>query len=114
MIKSITAGSGLTISGMYTSNPYISPGANGAGMLRWNPNMGYMEVNDGSTWLQITMSAPTIELAPHVQAMLNWAQTKMAEEAKLTELVNRHPGIQDLKEKLDIMVALVRKENQTE
>jgi hypothetical protein len=113
MIKNITTGTGLTINGMYTSNPYISPGSTGAGMVRWNSNMQCFEINDGSVWLQMAMAHPTIELAPHVQAVLAWAQTKMSEEAKLTELANQHPGIQDLKEKLDIMVALVKKENQT-
>ncbi len=34
------------------TNPYISPGASGAGMLRWNSGMNCMEVNDGNSWQQ--------------------------------------------------------------
>jgi hypothetical protein len=113
MIKTINAGTGIAINGAYVSMPYISPGATGAGMVRWNGNMQCFEINDGSVWIQCPMAIPTIELTPDTQLILNWARQKMAEDARLSELAKRHPGIQDLKEKLDIMVALVNKEDQT-
>lgn len=113
MIKSITAGTGVTISGMYTNIPYISPGSTGAGMVRWSSTMQCFEINDGSVWLQMAMAHPTIELSSDTQAVLNWARDKRDEELKLKSLMESHPGVRDLKEKLDIMVALVKKENQT-
>ena len=113
MIKTITAGTGIAVSGMYTNIPYISPGSTGAGIVKWNSNMQCFEINDGSVWLQMSMAMPTIEITQEVQLVINWARQKMVEDARLRELINQHPGIQDLKEKLDIMVALVKKENQT-
>jgi hypothetical protein len=113
MIKTITAGTGIVVSGMYTNIPYISPGSTGAGMVRWNSNMQCFEINDGSIWLQMAMAMPTIELTQEVQSVITWARQKMVEDARLSGLIDQHPGIRDLKEKLDIMVALVNKENQT-
>jgi hypothetical protein len=54
MIKGINSSSRyITVSGGANSGPYISPGAAGAGMLRWNPNINQMEVNDGNSWIRI-------------------------------------------------------------
>jgi hypothetical protein len=118
MIKNITTGTGLQVNNSYSNWPSFyttvsGTGNNLLGQIRYNGSSQNLEVYDGTNWLTIMSSYPTIELAPHVQAVVAWAQTKMSEEAKLTELANQHPGIQDLKEKLDIMVALVKKENQT-
>jgi hypothetical protein len=54
-----------------------------------------MEVYDGNVWLTMTSSYPQIELAPHVQAVVQWAQTKMAEEAELKALAEKHPALKD-------------------
>ena len=115
MIKNITPGTGLNISGNYSNwpsfyNTVSGTGNNLLGQLRYNGSSQNLEVYDGTNWLTVTTSYPTIELAPHVQAVVNWAQIKMAEESRLKALMDAHPGIQDLKQKLDVMVALVTKE----
>ena len=53
MIKSITGGSGITVMGGMPTTTYISPGAQSAGMLRYSPNSGNIEVYDGIAWLTL-------------------------------------------------------------
>ena len=59
-------------------------------------------------------SYPTIDLAPHVQAVVAWAQIKMAEESRLKELAAKHPTVADAlaavakaEEQVKIVAALV-------
>jgi hypothetical protein len=71
MIKGInSSGRYLTVSGGTASNPYISPGSVGAGMMRYNPNMNCIEVNDGNSWQQLGVSYATVELNPDTEALL--------------------------------------------
>ena len=93
MIHSINAGNGLTVSNNYTSYPYISPGSQGAGMLRWNSNMNSMEVNDGAVWKQITMSNPTVELAPDAMSAVKWAEDQMIKERTRQERIQNNPAL---------------------
>ncbi len=94
MIKSISGGFGITVSGSAYADPYISPGSSGAGMLRWNPNMNCMEVNDGNMWKQITWNYPTIELDANVKVILAWAQNKMNEDAIRQQRIRDNPALQ--------------------
>ena len=57
MIKNISGSKYIMVSNSGSSDPYISPGSVGAGMLRWNPNMNCMEVNDGNMWKQFSMKS---------------------------------------------------------
>jgi hypothetical protein len=54
-----------------------------------------MEVYDGSSWLTIPSSYSTVELAPEVQSVLNWARMKMAEESRIQQLAAQHPTVAD-------------------
>jgi len=94
MIHSINAGNGLTVSNNYMVYPYISPGSQGAGMLRWNSNMNCMEVNDGAVWKQITMSNPTVELAPNTMSAVKWAEDQMIKERTRQERIQNNPALQ--------------------
>jgi len=94
MIKNITAGFGLAISGSTNSDPYISPGSAGAGMMRWNPNMSCIEVNDGSMWKQITWSYPTVELDHNARTVMNWAMQKMQEDSLRQQRIRDNPALQ--------------------
>jgi hypothetical protein len=94
MIHSINAGNGLTVSNNYMVYPYISPGSQGAGMLRWNSNMNCMEVNDGAVWKQITMSNPTVELAPTTLSAVKWAEDQMIKERTRQERIQNNPALQ--------------------
>jgi hypothetical protein len=68
-----------------------------------------MEVFDGNMWVTLGGQA-SIGLTPEAVEILDWAKAKKAQEARIEELADEHPGIRDLKEKLDIMIALVEKD----
>jgi len=119
MIKNITPGSGITINNNHSTwpsfyNTVSSTGNSLVGQLRYNGSSQNLEVYDGNTWLTMTSGYPTIDLAPHVQAVVTWAQTKMAEESRLRELAAKHPAVADAleavakaEEQVRIMAALV-------
>ena len=111
MIKSISpTGRYIQTTGGSPMTPYISPGAQGAGQVRYNTNSSNMEVWDGVSWKEINGNYVSIGLSSEAESLLDWARTKRDEDIKFKSLIESHPGIQDLKEKLDILVALVTKE----
>ena len=122
MIKGINTGTGLTVNNGYTSWPnfYNNSASNSntlVGQMRYNGSAQCIEVYDGMTWLSMGSSYPTIELAPHIQAVVIWAQTKMAEESRLRELAAKHPTVADAlaavkraEEQVRIVAALVETE----
>lgn len=100
MIKNITPGSGITINNNYNGWPtfYNTPQSTGntaIGQMRYNGSSQNIEVYDGNSWLMMTNSYPTIELSPHVQAVVAWAQTKMGEESRIRALAAKHPAVAD-------------------
>jgi hypothetical protein len=119
MIKNITPGPGLSINNNYSTwpsfyNTVSSTGNSLVGQLRYNGSSQNMEVYDGNSWLMMNSAYPTIELAPHVQAVVTWAQTKMAEESRIRELAAKHPAVADAvealkkaEEQVQIITALV-------
>jgi hypothetical protein len=119
MIKNITPGSGITINNNYSTwpsfyNTVSSTGNSLVGQLRYNGSSQNLEVYDGNSWISMLTSYPTIELAPHVQAVVAWAQSKMAEEAQVRELAAKHPAMADAlaavdkaQEQVRIVAALV-------
>jgi len=118
MIKTINAGTGITVNSGYNTWPsfYNSP-SNGnslVGQLRYNGSSQNLEVYDGSTWIMMANMHPTIELTGDVQMVLNWARAKMAEEARIRELAAKHPSVADAlqavahaEEQVRIVAALV-------
>ena len=110
MIKNLVSSS-ESIRVSHASLPYISPGAGGSGMVRYNSNMQQLEVNDGSVWLQLGQTS-SIGLTQEAEQALQWAQQQRKREQELDALAKQHPGIKDLQEKLEIMIALVKQEQQ--
>ena len=111
MIKSIApTGRYMQTSGGSPMQPYISPGAQGAGQVRYNTNSNNMEVWDGMCWKEINNNYASIGLTGEAEALMDWARAKRDEDARFKSLIESHPGIRDLKEKLDVMIALVAKE----
>ena len=120
MIKTINTGTGLTINNGYTNWPTFynnatSSGNTLIGQVRYNGASQNMEVYDGSSWLMISAAFPMLSLAPHVQAVVEWAQKKMAEESRLRELAARNPSLRDAleavkraEEQVQIVAALVQ------
>ena len=85
MIKSLSPGNGIQIDHGYSSMPYINSNNNNPmqGMLRVSGND--MQVFDGSSWITVGGSFPTISLNGAAQSAILWAQQKMAEEASIKE-----------------------------
>ena len=119
MIKGLNTGNGLRVNNGYVTWPqfYNSPQTNGnslIGQMRYNGSSQNIEVYDGNSWLVVAASYPTVELAPHVQAVVDWAQIKMAEEQRLESMAAKHPAVADAleavkkaQEQVRIVTALV-------
>jgi hypothetical protein len=96
MIKGInSSGRYLTVSGGSPSNTYISPGAVGSGMMRYNGNMNCIEVNDGNSWQQLHMSYATVELSPDAEALLEWARLERTKQRVMEDRIKNHPALQN-------------------
>ena len=106
MIKSIsTDGPYIQVQQSYHGVPPISPGAQSAGLLRYNPNTNNIEVYNGMAWFGIDTTA-SINLSSSAKETLTWAHNKMQEENRLKDLMARHPGLKDLHDKFEIMKVL--------
>jgi hypothetical protein len=113
MIRNISGSKYIQVSGGSTTNPYISPGVHGAGMLRWNPTYNNIEVNDGNSWQQIHQAHPMITLTTDAETLLDWARTKRDEEWRIAAMAAKHPTVADAlaavelaREKLQVVTAL--------
>lgn len=93
MIKNIAGSAYITVNGSTPSMPYISPGANGAGMVRYNGNMQQLEINDGNSWLSIGMSYPTIELSRDAIEILEWARLERTKQRLMEERIAQNPSL---------------------
>ena len=93
MIRNITAGQGIYISGNVYNSPYVDMSRPSAGMVRYNG--GNLEVYDGSSWLPMTSSYPQIELDNFTMETVQWARQKMEEEKRMLELAAKHPTVAD-------------------
>ena len=76
-----------------SGGPYISPGANGAGLVRYNPNMNRLEVNDGSVWLELVNQDFTLTLSDQASRVLGWATRKMMEEEERERRARNNPAL---------------------
>jgi hypothetical protein len=121
MIKGINSSSRyITVSGGSPSNTYISPGSVGAGMIRWNPNMNCMEVNDGNMWKTIDMSYASVELTSDAESLLEWARKKRDKETTLYALAEKNSAVkialdnlEQAQQQLEITAHLAREHEQT-
>lgn len=80
------------------------------GIIRWNGSAQRKEVMSGDTWIPLQDAIGNIMLSPDVLDVVAWAKKKMIEEAELVKLCAEHPGLKDVKEKFDIMLALVKEQ----
>lgn len=112
MIKSInSSGRHINVMGGQTSTPFISPGAAGAGMVRFNNNQ--FEVNDGNSWVRIDAGYTTIELTPETESLLEWArqerQKQLARESKIKNnpaLLKAYEAIRRAEENFDLLESI--------
>jgi len=119
MIKTLMPGPGIHIDNNHSSwpsfyNNYTSSNNTLVGQVRYNGSSQNMEVYDGLAWITIASSHPTVELNGEVQAILAWARKKIADEARVQELADKHPSVADAleavakaEEQVRIVAALV-------
>jgi 23S rRNA maturation-related 3'-5' exoribonuclease YhaM len=112
MIRNITGGMGIHVTGSVYNAPYIDTTRASAGMVRYVG--GNFEVYDGSSWLPLQSSYPTIELDGVTQEAIQWTRRRMEEEKRMLELAKNHPTVADAlaavkkaQEQLDIVVTMV-------
>ena len=119
MIKGINSSSRyLTVSGGQPASNYISPGAMGAGMMRYNGNMNCIEINDGNSWQQLHTNYATIELTPETESLLDWARKERdkqwTREAKIKNnpaLKKAYEAIQRAEDNFDLLTKFVEHDN---
>lgn len=106
-------GRGVVVNNSSLPTVYISPGAQSAGMMRYNPNSTNIEVYDGNAWIALSTSYPNVELSYEVLEVINWAAEKMKLEKKIKELAERNPAVSDAlaavehaQQQLDIVTTL--------
>jgi hypothetical protein len=93
MIRNITGGLGINVTGSVYNAPYIDTTRPSAGMVRFiNSNL---EVYDGSSWLPLQSSYPKIELDSETMEIIRWAQNRMIEEERTKALAAQHPTLAD-------------------
>ena len=93
MIKGITGGKYVMVQGGSSTDPYITPGSVGAGMIRYNSNMNCMEVNDGNMWKQLGMSYATITLDSEAESLLNWAKEERDRQRLREKRIQENPAL---------------------
>ena len=93
MIKGITGGKYVIVQGGSSTDPYITPGSVGAGMIRYNSNMNCMEVNDGNMWKQLGMSYATITLDSEAESLLNWAKEERDRQRLREKRIQENPAL---------------------
>lgn len=93
MIRTITSGPGINISGSIYNAPYIDTTRPSAGLVRYVS--GNLEVYDGSSWLPLQSSYPNIELDGVTQEAIQWTRRRMEQEKRMEELAKSHPTVAD-------------------
>jgi hypothetical protein len=102
MIKGINSTGRYTVVQDGTSmNPYIPPGGQSAGMVRYNTNMNIMEIYDGQSWKELSTSYASVGLTSEAESLLDWARNKMAEELQYKTIANKHPAVKIALENLE-------------
>lgn len=93
MVRTIANGYGIDISGSVYNAPYIDTTRASAGMVRYlHKNL---EVYDGSNWLPLQSSYPTVQLDIKTQEILEWAQNQMIQQQRMQVLADQHPAVAD-------------------
>jgi hypothetical protein len=92
MIKGVVSNSAYLNVGT-VNNEYMNMSTPSAGMVRYNGNVGCLEVYDGSYWRQFTQYQ-TVDLTLNATSILDWAHKKMQEEVNRKLLAKSHPAIE--------------------
>jgi hypothetical protein len=110
MIKNIYSRTDhIQIGNGYSTVPPMSPGAQSAGMLRWNTSSNSIEVYNGVAWFSVDTTTDVF-LSPIAQQAMDWSIKKMEEDLRLQSLMDRHPGLKELNDKFEMMKVLCQEE----
>lgn len=93
MIKGLTGGKYITVTGGSPSNTYISPGAVGAGQMRYNGNMNCIEVNDGNSWIRMDMSYAQVQLDAEAESIMHWAKQERDRQRLREKRIQENPAL---------------------
>jgi hypothetical protein len=77
-----------------SNGPHISPGASGAGQVRYNPSMNRLEVNDGAVWLELRNPNVELSLSTQAKKAIDWALRKMEVETERERRAEHNPALQ--------------------
>ena len=108
MIKNVLT-KGNLVTTYIGSAPYISPGTQSAGMVRYNTNMQTMEVYDGVAWRDLSTNLE-IGLSNEAEEIIAWARKKMLKEARIDELCEKYPGLATARANYETFLRLVESE----
>ena len=119
MIKSITGGKGLVVTGSgttYVSKSYSS-NAHQTGNMMYDMDQQCIKVFDGNSWQTLGMGHASVELDYDSSSLLDWARKKRDEEMIINRLAETNPTIKDLvnqikdkQEQIKIVQTLIQKE----
>lgn len=92
---------GVVVNGSSVSYPYVPTNSSNPiqGMLRINNQD--LQVFDGSTWMNVSMSYPTVELTGEVQSIIQWARDERNRQLERTRLVKDNPALQKALEAIE-------------
>ncbi len=116
MIKGISAGRYITISGGSPGSTYINNynGQPGVGNMRYNPSTQNVEVFDGNSWQTLMTSYAQVELDQEAQMLLNWAREEKNRQLQRESRIRSNPAlrkayeaIQRAEENFDILDRIV-------
>jgi len=116
MLKGITqTGRYVMVSGTSGATPYVSPGAQSAGMIRYNTSTQNVEVYDGNNWQIFGGGYASVGLTPEAESLLDWARKKREEELAWESLASENKAVKialenlnKAKEQLTITTKLAR------
>lgn len=99
----------VTGPGLYQTPVPVMPYTSGA--IYYDSNNKSFKLIDGNgNQHNVPMNNVCIQLDQASMNAITWARIQMDKEQKINDLLAKHPGLKDVKEKYDIMLALVQKE----
>lgn len=88
-----------------TDNTYSLPSHTGT--VQWNGGLKRFQVSNGGGWTDIDNNV-YFNIDPKLSEIFEWAKNKMEQEKKINDLAQKYPALKDAKEKLDMLVALIK------
>jgi hypothetical protein len=104
MFNTIVAGPGII-----TNTSSVTPTS--SGMMVWdgtNRKVNIVDPNYPTSQNSVYPSTQMVSLDTETLGVIQWARKKMMDEQTIAALMAQHPGLKDLKEKYEVMLALVQ------